>query len=307
MRLRGNYWLLLGVAVLAAGAIYGLLVWRRASVPPMAELLRRLPERDALTIHIDLSAMRKAGLSDVLDGAPVAEEPEYRRFVEESGFDWKTDLDALTLSHYRNEWYFLIEGRFDMERLRQYALSRNGTCRNGVCDVAGVTPGRRISFYPLAPRMLAMASSTVTGAVYALQQRSAPEWVGGVPEGPAWVSLNGSVLKGDPSLPAGGRLFGKVLAETERTTFAVAAGADGLSLTMKAYCPTAAEAENVRAQLDGVTIEFRKYFERLGQKPSPDDLSGLLLAGQFTANGLTVNGKWPLPLALLRKAAGGAL
>jgi len=307
VRLRGNYWLLLGVALLAAAAIYGLLVWRRAATPGMAEVLRRLPEKDALTIHVDLSSMRKAGLGELLDGASVPEEPEYRRFVGEGGFDWKTDLDAVTVSRHKNEWYFLVSGRFDMDRLRQYALSRNGTCRNGVCDVAGVTPGRRISFYPIAPRMLAMASSTATGAVYALQQKSAPEWVGGVPEGPVWVSLNGSILKGDPALPSGGRLFGKVLADTDRTTFAVSAGMDGLSLTMKAHCPTPAEAESVRAQLDGVTTEFRKYFDRLGQKPSADDLSGLLLSGQFSASGLTVNGKWPLPLALLRKVAGGTL
>ena len=128
-----------------------------------------------------------------------------------------------------------------------------------------------------------------------------------LPEGPAWISLNGSVLAGDPALPSGGRLFGKVLAETERTTFWVSGNGATMELRMTAYCRTGEQAAQMRAQLDGVTREFRKYFERVGQPTSTADLSGLLLSGDFAATGNEVAGRWPLHMEFLKKLLAGAL
>ena len=108
-------------------------------------------------------------------------------------------------------------------------------------------------------------------------------------------------------MPSGGRLFGKVLSETERTTFSVVAGTGGLELAMRAISKDAAGAENVKSQLEGVTKEFKGYFERMGQASQPDDLSGLLLSGKFAVTGNEVSGRWPLHPNLLKKLAGGAL
>lgn len=299
--------LLLLVAVGAAGVYLVLVMGRWGGDPDTAELLRRLPMRRALTIHVDLTALRKTGLDELLLGSKVAEEPEYQRFVAESGFDWKRDLDAVTACKRGNDWYFFVRGRFDMDKLRNYALSRGGTCRNGVCEAYGATPGRRVSFYPLTNRLLAVASSTTVGAVYTLQTKGQPDWAGGVPEGPVWVSFTGDVAAGDPQLPAGGRLFGKVLAETERTTFSATAGAAGLALTMRAHCANPIVAGNVKSQLEGVTKEFKDYFARVGQPVSNADLSGLLLAGEFAVEGSDVRGKWPLHMELLKQLAGGGL
>ena len=65
--------------------------------------------------------------------------------------------------------------------------------------------------------------------------------------------------------------------------------------------------ENVKAQLEGVTKEFKGYFDRMGQASQPDDLSGLLLSGKFAVTGNEVSGRWPLHPNLLKKLAGGAL
>jgi hypothetical protein len=297
------------LAALGAAGIYGLLVWNRSySDPALIELLGRLPEKDALTIHVDLDSIRRSGLGALLEGSTVEEEMEYRRFVTETGFDWKTDLDAVTATRYRSDWYFFVRGRFDMNKLRNYALSRGGTCKNGFCDATGATPGRRVSFYPLSSRVLALASSGAPHAVYNIYRKPRElNWTGGVPEGSVWVSLNGSFLSGDPSLPSGGRLFGKVLAETDRTTFGITGGLDGLALTMRAHGADAAGAANIKAQLEGVTSEFRKYFDRMGQQAQPEDLSGLLLAGQFEVSGSEVKGRWPISTALLKKLAAGEL
>ena len=305
---RSSSWLLvLFVAILAAG-IYGLVVWNRWGADPTLEfVLNRLPETKAVTVHVDFAEIRKAGLAELMAGTPVAEEPDYLRFVSESGFDWKTDLDAVTASKSGDDWYCFALGRFDMEKLRNFAMSRGGMCRNGVCEVAGATPGRLISFYPVSSRMLALASSKSQLAVYHLQSKPHPTWPGGVPEGSAWVSFNGSVLAGDPALPAGGRLFGKILASTERTTFSVVRGAAGLEVKMRAHSLDAPGAGNVKAQLEGVTKEFRGYFERMGQASSPADLSGLLLSGEFGVTGNETTGRWPVHTDFLKKLAGGEL
>ena len=149
----------------------------------MAEVLARLPDANAVTLHIDLAAIRKAGMGELLTGTPVAEEPDYLRFVSESGFDWKTDLDTVTATRTGADWYCFARGQFDMDKLRNFALSRGGMCRNGVCEVAGATPGRLISFYPVSSRMLALASSTTPMAIYLVQKKSKPEWAGGVLRG----------------------------------------------------------------------------------------------------------------------------
>ena len=305
---RFSSWFLVLLAGAAAAGIYGIVVWSRwGGDPSLAEVLARLPDTNAVTLHIDVAAIRKAGMGELLAGTPVTEEPDYLRFVSESGFDWKTDLDAVTATRTGTDWYCFARGQFDMEKLRNFALSRGGMCRNGVCEVAGATPGRLISFYPVSSRTLALASSTTPMAIYRVQKKSKPEWPGGVPEGAAWVSFNGSVLVGDPALPAGGRLFGKVLSGADRTTFSVIGGAAGLEIRMRSHSADAAAAGNIKAQLEGVTTEFRRYFERVGQVSSSRDLSGLLLSGQFAVTGNEVTGRWPVHTEFLKKLAGGGL
>jgi hypothetical protein len=300
--------LLVFVAAAAAAGIYGLINWHRwGGNPPLAELLGRLPNTNAVTLHVNVAEIRNAGMGAVLAGTPVTEEPDYLRFVSESGFDWKTDLDAVTASKTGEDWFCFAVGRFDMEKLRSFALSRGGMCRNGVCEVGGATAGRLISFYPVSSRMLALASSKGPMAVYQLQQKTKTEWRGGVPEGAAWVSFNGTVMEGDPALPAGGRLFGKILSGTERTTFSVIGGASGLEVRMRSLNKDVTAAGNIKAQLEGVTKEFKGYFDRLGQAPSPEDLSGVLLAGQFAVVGNEVTGRWPMHAEFLKKLAGRGL
>jgi hypothetical protein len=49
---------------------------------------------------------------------------------------------------------------------------------------------------------------------------------------------------------------------------------------------------------------FRKLLARENQKPNPADLSGLLASGEFSSDGLTVKGKWPLSKLLLTSMLG---
>ena len=50
-------------AVAGAAAIYGVLVLHRMSADPsLGDILRRLPDKNAVTIHVDLTAIRAASL-----------------------------------------------------------------------------------------------------------------------------------------------------------------------------------------------------------------------------------------------------
>lgn len=295
------------LAVAGCAITISLLLWKRGADPAMPELLGRFPDANAPVFHVDLAALRAAGLGELLESNPVAEEADYRRFVTESGFDWKTDLEAVTASRVKDDWYLLVRGRFDMEKLKAFVEARGGSCKNGVCGVAGATRGRMVSFFPVSSRVLALATSPEPMAVYALRaSRAKAPWTEPVPVEPLWLTLGGSALRGDPALPAGMRLFGKVLAEAERATFWIGISGGRPELRMRVRCGDLVRANVIQAELTRVTAEFQKYFERIGQQASEDDLSGLLLAGKFTAAGTEVNGQWPIPLALLRKMAGGA-
>ena len=80
-----------------------------------------------------------------------------------------------------------------------------------------------------------------------------------------------------------------------------------MEVKMRAHSLDAPGAGNVKAQLEGVTKEFKGYFERMGQASSPADLSGLLLSGEFGVTGNETTGRWPVHTDFLKKLAGGEL
>jgi len=301
--------MLTAALVVAGGGIYGLArMWRLGSDPSIDELLAQLPQRNAILFHVDISAIRSAGLMSVVTSAGITEDPEYLAFVKESGFDWRTDLDTVTASQTGDDWYLFAKGRFDWSKIQNYAVNRGGKCYNGVCDAPAVTPGRRISFYPKTSRVLAMATSKLPNAVYGIHRPAPGAALVATEPHPVWYSIPGPRLSGAAALPNGSKLFAKALGEAKRVTFGVRQSGNALQLVMRADCADAAAASSLQNQLAGVTAEFGKYFERLGQKPSSADLSGLILNGTFQQEGAVIRGSWPLSADFVRNlfGAGGA-
>ena len=91
-----------------------------------------MPEREAAVLYIDVAAVRSSGILDKLVGSTVAEEPEYKTFVQQTGFDYKRDLDRLMANSASADGgtthYFLLEGRFDWDKLKSYAKGQGGSC-----------------------------------------------------------------------------------------------------------------------------------------------------------------------------------
>jgi len=98
MRIRRSLPIALAVVIVAAAVI--LAVELRKIAPP--EPARLLPGADAFVFG-NLGWARKANGGKLL--FPVAHDPEYERFIQETGFDFERDLDAVAFAvHYPEKW-----------------------------------------------------------------------------------------------------------------------------------------------------------------------------------------------------------
>src|SRR5580692_10791454 len=98
MRIRPTFPIALAVVVIAAAVTLAVQLRKRA--PP--EPARLLPGGDAF-FYLDLSWARKTNSGKKL--APVSHDPEYERFLRETGFEFERDLDEAAFAvHYPAAW-----------------------------------------------------------------------------------------------------------------------------------------------------------------------------------------------------------
>src|ERR1017187_5190894 len=91
MRIRRTLPIVLAVVAIAAAVT--LAVELRKDAPP--ESARLLPGADAF-LYADLGWARRANSGKLL--FPVSHDPEYERFIQETGFDFDRDLDAVAFA-----------------------------------------------------------------------------------------------------------------------------------------------------------------------------------------------------------------
>ena len=98
MRIRRH--LLIPLVVLLLGAAVALIITLRKHAPP--EAARLLPGADGF-FYINLKWIRTFNATSQLP--PVSREPEYQKFVEETGFQFERDLDQAAFAiHYPESW-----------------------------------------------------------------------------------------------------------------------------------------------------------------------------------------------------------
>jgi hypothetical protein len=118
------------LAVVIVGAALTLAVQLRKHAPP--EPARLLPGADAFA-YANLGWTRKANGGKLL--LPITHEPEYERFIQETGFDFERDLNSVAFAvHYPGKWpgggsggaaseprfSEVFTGKFDGTRCRAY-------------------------------------------------------------------------------------------------------------------------------------------------------------------------------------------
>ena len=308
MRYRLHPGLLLALIVLiCVGAILLVALFRSRTTAAPADLLAHLPAGDAAVLSIDVQALRRSGVLALLAGSKVTEEPEYKAFVVETGFDYGQDLDSVIVAFHRNAVYFLLRGRFDWRRLAAYVASQDGVCRNAFCRAKGSTPKRNISFFPLRSDVMALAVSADTWAASQLMSRKPRKDGNAFPEQPLWLLIPASVLRDEASLPAGTRLFAKAMAGADRIVLSLGPKDDRFEAVLDVTCHSARDAEVLSVQLEGVTRLLRNLIARENKQPNPRDLSGVLAAGRFERLDMRVLGRWPVERAFLESLASGSL
>ena len=298
-------WLLiLLISALCGLTLWGVIWYRSRALSPAA-MLKRLPTDDAVVLYIDFSRLRAGRILPLLDGSKVGEDPEYRSFVQQTDFDYKQDLDAAMVAFAPKGKYMLLKGRFDWKSLIAYVHTSGGRCNNSFCRLAGSSPEKRISFFPMQTNLMAMAVSD--DDVAALRMNAVdPRADAEIPNAPIWLSIPPSVVKSGQSLPPGTQMFARSLERAQAVTLALVQESDGFAAKLNVRCASVTDATALAADLNKTTGLLRELIEREHQKANPADLSGFLTSGAFRSEGAQVSGYWPITRALIENLLGGS-
>ena len=305
MNPRSRGWLLILSIVALCGLILGGVIWYRSRALSAVAMLKRLPSADSVVVYADFRKLKDAGLLELLNAGKVTADPEYRSFVQSTAFDWEQDLDAAMVSFAPKGNYLLVRGHFDWKTLRKYVEGSGGHCNNSFCKVAGSSPSRRISYFPMQSNLMAMGVSDDDSAALRLntvEPGTPPE----IPGAPLWLMIPPSVVKSGRSLPAGTQMYARSLERAQAVTLALASENGQFAAKLTVRCATAAEAATMAADLSKITALLHDMIEREHHQPDPDNLSGFLTSGVFRADGANVSGYWPVSRALLTNLFAGA-
>ena len=254
--------LLVLACALAAGGIYWFRAHRAAGP---SNLVLYLPAANASVIYIDVDALRKSGILNLVAGSKAVEDADYKQFLNDTKFDYRQDLDTVAAAFKDGKVYFALRGRFHWANLKDYAVRQGGSCHDEFCVLPGSQPTRRISFYPLKPDVMAMAIGPDDFGAY--QVSSKAQGLAPVPpKEPVWALIPAIELQRMDSLPAAARAYVPALQGAEQIVFSVSADANKqLQLGVQATCKDPTAASTLLGQ-------FENYHEcaaaAVGESPS---------------------------------------
>ncbi len=285
----------------SSGLLFALLTGCAKHEPQStAELLRRLPAERAAIMRVDVDALRKAGVLNLLLAGKSAVDSEYQSFIDKTGFNYQRDLDEVLASFSPAGTFLIVKGRFDWPKLAAYAGNNGGSCYDRLCRMPGSVPERRISYLPLGNNVMAMAIGTDDLAATRMTKEAAPLGFD-VPGQPLWVRVSGGVLRDSKALPPATRIFTAALGVSEWVTMTLGPASDNsYEARLAAECKNAEDARILTVQLTKLT----EMLKGLMGKAKAEDFAGAIAAGSFSQSGTKVTGVWPIRKALLESLAG---
>jgi hypothetical protein len=269
-----------------------------------AALLKRLPRSGALILYVDFAGLRRAGILEAIQAPAATEDPDYQDFVRRTGFNYSRDLDAALAAFTAGGRFLLVRGRFDWSRLRSYARSEQGECRDTLCRMQGSTADRHISFLPLQSNLMALAISPDDSAAVRMQEPvegSMPE----IPDAPVWFSIPPEILRSS-DLPQGAQPFARSLENAESVVLSLAPEGKQVAARLNVRCRTKQDATELTSQLSKATALLRNLIAREHGAPNPADLSGVLSSGAFLTADSRVMGYWRIEPAFFENLLSGA-
>jgi hypothetical protein len=296
-RFRLSAWQLPALLIfMCALAVAGVYMFRMRGGSKPSDLVGYLPSENATLVYIDVDAIRRSGVLNLIAGSKAAEEIEYKQFVDATLFDYRQDLDAVAAAFKDNQVFFALRGRFHWQNLMDYARHQGGSCRNGFCVTTGSRPNRRISFYALRPNIMAMAISSDDFAAYQVSTKHPASPVTPPPQ-PVWAIVPIGALRRADDLPSGLKPYARALGNAEQLEFTLGPAGDRLELALDVTCRDTQTASELVVDLEGTTNEMRKMQDH--QKSDPADLASVLLAGNFRRDNRNVYGRWPVERAFM--------
>lgn len=278
--------------------------FRHRALSSPAALLQRLPAADAVVLYVDFGALRQAGILDLMAGSRMADEPEYRVFMDSTGFDYRTDLDSALISFHPKATFFFVRGRFDWKRLQAHAIGQGGSCRNSLCQLPGSTPDRNISFFPAQRDLMALAVAPGKSAATAMQASNGALRLSEAPNQPVWLSAPASVLREPSRLPPGIRALAATLAEMDGVTLSAGMNQQGVEIQLAGRCTLPQQAEALAKKLERATSLMRGLAATEAAQSDPNNLVSVLGGGVFRSEGSQVVGRWTVERRLLETLAG---
>ncbi len=293
-------WQLGALLALVCAVAVSVLEWRSsvANRDPSL-LLETLPPNGAVEGFIDFAKLRTSGVLDRLAGQKASEDPEYRDFAEQIGFDYRTDLDGIAAAYVNGGLYAAMRGRFDWRRISAYAVSQKGQCAQGICSMPASRPNQIISFDLLSKNVLgwAVTNQPLGVALIGFGKNAGHKRVQVSPAAVLWVSAPGSSFQDPAGLPSGTRAFFAPLATAQDTSFSlqVAPGAaDKFEIRLLAACASPETATQLAGVLTQTTDLLRSMIVRDKLTLDKGSLSSVLVSGRFEARAASVTGVWPI-------------
>jgi hypothetical protein len=303
MRRRTTLWVVVAILALAGAAILSVVdVHRHRFVRSSIDLVKQLPPGDFTRFYADLGALRKAKLLHLLTGVSPVQENDYQEFVRQTQFDYTRDMDAIAGASDGEQLFFLIRGRLDWDKFKQYAATHGGTCRSQTCAVPTSKSGYWANLVRLQPGVAGLAISANSAAGDTLR-REVPQGDAPAPSDPVWVSVSKTLLTKPEALPLAMRILAISLQSADRVILSLGPAVDkqsAFAIDLDASFSLAPTAETARVQLEIQTKMLKLGLERAHREPDPADLTGLLTAGAFQRVRTQVTGSWPVRRELLK-------
>lgn len=251
-------WTLATLLILLCLAVGGGIFYFRSVDLPVQELARYLPTKDAVVVSIDVKSLRSAGLLEALAGSRVTEEADYRSFVDITGFDYRTDLDALLYSSSNGNIYLLASGRFDWNAITSYASGQGASCRYAFCRMRSSQAGKWLSFFPLRSNVVGFAVSSDELAALELQKQSDPLPAGAFSD-QASIAVPARLFKADATdVPASLSPWFKLLAGAQSARFGIGMRNGDFEIKMRVECPSADSSASVAKRLNEGLRQLRE-------------------------------------------------
>jgi hypothetical protein len=303
----------------AIAAVLGVLLgiwgyWFYSRPYDAVRLVQCLPQDRSLHVYMNIGLLRSSGILDLLAGSQGTEEADYKKFVEQTGFDYRTDLDAVAAGFRDGDEYFAVQGRFKWDQLAAYAQSHQGKCEVGDsgrgCAMPASQPGKTISFYLLRRDVLAMAVARdpqASRVIFPGFWKDPPT----IPAAAIWVSAPPYIFADAKSLPAGLGPFRTQLQQARGTVFTLGPASNpktdqkAFEVRMTVECNAPDDAAKMAAQFSSVTDLLKKMLDREKLQPAASDLSGVLIAGHFEAQKDKVIGTWPIQRKFIESLVSG--